>query len=132
MWLKFHINPKSYKWLRRILVGGLDLDVFFATFLAIFLTFESHLADTMSQIQWYFFSPMCLYASFELHYSSKFFHWSRFRNQISPPNVLTKFKHHFSTLKHYNLTIYVAKWLQIWFTSSTTHTLYKIVRLRSL
>jgi len=67
---------------------------------------------------------MSLFVDFELLCSLIFFHLSRFRNQISPPNVfLGKFQYLFSTLKHYNLAIYVVKWLQIWFTSSTTHTL---------
>jgi len=66
--------------LRSILVdGGSALDVFSATFLAIYLTFESHFANTMSQLN-DIFSPMCLYAGFELLYSLNFFHLSRFRN----------------------------------------------------
>jgi len=42
--------------LRSILVEeGLALDVFFESFLAIILTFESHFADTMSQFNNIFF-----------------------------------------------------------------------------
>ena len=113
--------------------------MYFCNFFFYFLTFQSHFADTMHQLN-DIFSPMCLYVGFESLYSLKFFHLSRFRNQISPPNVLLgKFQHPFSTLKHYNLAIYVAKWLQIWFTSSTTHTLglyswnlYNLVTFRSI
>ena len=72
-------------------------------------------------ISWNFFSPMCLYTSFESLCSVNFFHLSRFRNQISPPNVFWgKFQHSFSTLKHYNLTICATKWLQILCMSSKT------------
>jgi len=48
--VKFHINPKSYEWMINILVGGSGIDVFFATFVAIFLTFQSHFANAMSQL----------------------------------------------------------------------------------
>jgi len=75
-------------------------------------------------IEWYFFSPMCWYVGIESLCSLNFFHLSRFRNRISPPNVFWgKFQHLFSTLKHYDLAIHVAKWLQIWFMSSMTYTL---------
>jgi len=83
-------------------------------------------------IQWYFFTNVFVFSvffsflffSFESLYSLKFFHLSRFKNRISPPNVLLgKFQHLLSTLKHYNLAIYTVKWLQIWLTSSTTCTL---------
>jgi len=39
-----------------------------------------------------------------------FFHSSKFRNQISPPNVfLGKFQHLFPTLEHHYLPIYAVK-----------------------
>jgi len=45
---------------------------------------------------------MCLYGGFKALYSLKFFHLSRFRDQISPPNeFLGKFRQIFSTLTHY-------------------------------
>jgi len=52
---------------------------------------------------------MYLYDVFEALYSFKFFHLKRFRNQNWPLSMfLGKFQHPFSTLKHYNLAIYVA------------------------
>jgi len=75
-------------------------------------------------IEWYFFSLKCLSFGFESLWSLKFFQLSRFRNRISPPNVLfRKFQHLFSTLTHYNLSIYLVKWPQICFTPSRTCTL---------
>jgi len=47
-----------------------------------------------------------MYIGYEALYSLNFFHLNRFRNQISPPNVLLgKFWHSFSTLKHHDLVI---------------------------
>ena len=90
--------------MRSILVEGVStIDVFFAVFLALFKVFQSQFVTTMSQFN-EFFLPMCLFTTFESFYSIKFFHLSRFRNQISPPNVfLWKFQHSFLALKHYNL-----------------------------
>jgi len=83
---------------------------FLQLFLLFFFTFESYFAITMSQFNDVFFSLMCLYDGFESLYSLKFFDLSRFRNQISPPNVfLKKFHHLFSKLKHYNISIYHIK-----------------------
>jgi len=82
VWLKFLINPRSYERLKSILVGGLVLDAFFATFFAIFLTFQSHFANTMSQLNDNFLSPICLYVGFESLYRLSFPHLSRFRNGI--------------------------------------------------
>jgi len=74
-------------------------------------------------IQWYFFHQ-CICMLVLNHFTVKFFCLSRFKNWISPPNVFWgKVQNLFSTLKHYNLAIYVVKWLQIWFTSSTIYTL---------
>jgi len=88
-----------------------------------FLTFQNNFVDTMSHLNDIFFTK-CLSFGFESLCSLKFFHLSRFRSQISPPNVfLRKFQHLFSTLKHYNLSIYIVKWSQICFTPSTTCTL---------
>jgi len=124
LWLKFHMNPSGYEWLKSILVeGGPTINVIFWNFFHYFLTFQKILHTQW--VNWMiFFSPMCLYLGFESLYSLKNFHLSRFRVWISPPNVfLGKFEHLFSTLKHYNLPIYVVKWPQIWFTSSRTSTL---------
>jgi len=62
-------------------------------------------------VNWMIFSFIhVFYVGFEALLSLKFFHLSKFRNQISPPNVLlVKFGHLFSTLKYYNLVIYKTK-----------------------
>ena len=96
----------------------------FCSFSCSFQGISKPFCNHNESIQWIFFSPMCLCINFESFCSIIFFHLSRFRNQISPPNVfLGKFQHPFSTLKHYDLAIYVAKWLQILYMSSTTCTL---------
>jgi len=38
--VEFHINPRSYEGMKSILVGGLALDVFLATFLLLFDIFK--------------------------------------------------------------------------------------------
>jgi len=54
VWLRFNINPRSYKCLSSNLVGGLALDVFFATFFTT-LTFLSHFEDIVSHLNDIFF-----------------------------------------------------------------------------
>jgi len=73
---------------------------------------------TILQTQWVnwmiFFFTNVLICLFRITLHLNFFHLSRFRVWISPPNLfLRKFQHLFSTLKHYNLSIYVVKWSQI-------------------
>jgi len=118
--LNFHINPWSNEKLRRILVGVSASNVFFLT---IYWHFKAILQTQWVNLMGGGFTNVFLtfYVGFESFYSFNFFHLSKFRNRISPPNAfLEKFQHPFATLKHYNLAIYVVKWLQIWFTSSTT------------
>jgi len=96
---------------------------FFVTF-SLFSNISNPFVDTMIRLNDIFFSPKCIYSIFESLCSFKFFHLSRFRNRNAPPNViLRKFQHFFSTLKHYNLSIYTVKWPQICSTPSTTCTL---------
>jgi len=96
----------------------------FLLFLSLFFDISKPFCKHNESIEWYFLSSMFLYASLEAVFSSKFFHLSRFRVQISPPNVfLGKFQHLFPTLKYYNPPTYVGKWPQIWFMSSRTCTL---------
>ncbi len=116
------MNPRIYEQLRRILVeGSSTIDVIFCYFFHYFWHFKCIL-----QTQWFismnfFLSLKCLYCGSESLCSLNVFHLNRFRNQISPPNVfLRKFQHLFSTLNHYNLSIYTVKWPQICSTPSTT------------
>jgi len=108
--VKFHINPWSYEWLRSILVkGGWAIDVFLQLLFDVF-DISKQFCKHNESIEWYFLSPMDLYVRSESHYSSKFYHLSRFKNQKLPPNAfLGKFKHLFLVLEHYNLAIYVSK-----------------------
>jgi len=128
--LKFHINPKSYEWMRSILVEG-GLYILICDFLGNYSIVFRHF-KTIVLTQWVngmiCFSSMCLYASFKSICSLILFHLSKFRSWISPPNVfLGKFQHLFSTLKHYNLPINAVKWPQIWSTSSKTCTLQDLM-----
>jgi len=103
----------------------------FLLFFYNFLTFQNNFAETMSQLN-DIFIHQCVCMLVLNHFTIKFlFCLSRFRVWISPPNVfLGKFQHLFSIPKHYNLPIYVVKWLQIWFTSCRTCTLqYCIVEI---
>jgi len=93
-----------------------DFLLFFSLFFNISKQFSRHIES----IEWFFLSPMCLYARFESLYTLNFFHLSN----LIPPNVfLGKFVHLFSTLKCHDLPIYAIKWPQIWSTSFTTCTL---------
>jgi len=103
VWLKFHINTRSYECpsLSILVEGGSTLYVFLQLFFAIF-DISKPFCRHYEPFEWYFVSPMCLYSSFEGLYNFDSFHLSRFSNQISPPSVLLgKFQHPFSTLKHY-------------------------------
>jgi len=77
---------------------------YFLLLFSLFFDISKQFCKHNRSIEWYFFSPNCFFFGSKLLCSLKFFHLSRFRNQISPPNVfLRKFQHLFSTLKHYNL-----------------------------
>ena len=88
----------------------------FLLLFSLFFDISKQFCKHNESIEWFFFPPKCLSFDFKSLCSLKFFHLSRFRNRISPPNVfLGKFQHLLSTLKHYNLSIYMVKWPQIWF-----------------
>jgi len=97
--------------------------VCFLQFFLLFFDISKLFCRHNESVEWISFSPICLYTSFELLCSVNFFHLNRFRNQNLPPKVfLGKFQHPFSTPKHYNLAIYVVKWLQILYVINNIYT----------
>jgi len=91
---------------------------FFVTFFIVFGHFKTTLQTQW--LNWMIFSFTNVFLCwFWITLQLIFFHLSRLRVQISPPNVfLGNFSIFFPTLKYYNLSIYEVKWPQIWFMSS--------------
>jgi len=103
---------------------------FFCNFICYFLTFQSHFAKTMSQLNDIFVHQCDSLLVLKHFIVLIFFHLIRFRNHISPGNVfLEKFQHPFSTLK---LIVLQSMWPNDskFDSCHLQHVHYKIVQLR--
>jgi len=98
-----------------------------------FLTFQSHFVDTISQFNDIFFHQSICMLDLNYFIVKFFFIWVGLKIKSTSKCVARKvLASFFHTKILFNLAIYVAKWLQIWFMSCTSleHVHYKIVRLR--